>query len=135
MPGQNRHGFRSLGFWFGSVALASSACATASSSHEKSPVDESSHESRSDESSGDDTEKPVPSTKSNVRDSAGDAKSSEGAPVGQSDDVQAVLQLAVDDTELDQYLKLGEAGRFPLKVAGSAVPQNANSTKPRNPLS
>jgi len=139
MPGKNRHGWRSVGFWLASTALASSACATASSKHEKSPADESSSESRSDEnrsdeSSGDDAEKPAPSTKSNVRDSAGDAKTSDAAPAGQGDDVHAVLQLAVDDAELDQYLKLGEPGRFPLKIAGSAVPQNVEIIKATKPV-
>lgn len=133
MPGKNRHGWRSVGFSLAFAALASSGCATSSSHHEKSPADESSQESRSDESS-DDTEKPAPSTKSNVRDSAGDAKTSEAAPAGQGDDVQAVLQLAVDDAELDQYLKLGEPGRFPLKLAGSAVPQNVEIIKATKPV-
>jgi hypothetical protein len=118
----------------GLLALTLGACATSSSKHEKSPVDESSQESRSDESGGDDAEKPAPSTKSNVRESAGDAKGTEAKPAGQGDDVHAVLQLAVDDAELDPYLKLGEPGRFPLKIAGSAVPQNVELIKATKPV-
>ena len=44
------------------------------------------------------------------------------------------MQLTVDDAELDQYLKLGEPGRFPLKIAGSAVPQNIELVKATKPV-
>jgi len=136
MAGRNRVGSRSVGLFLALVALCLGACATSSSKHEKSAADETSQEdSTSNESSGtDDTEKPAPSTKSNVRESAGDAKRSEGAPASQGDDIKAVLQLAVDDAELDPYLKLGEPGRFPLKIAGSAVPQNIEIIKATKPV-
>jgi hypothetical protein len=134
MAGRNRVGSRSVGFSLVLMAFAVGACATSSSKHEKSAADESSQDDRSNEAVSDDTEKPAPSTKSNVRDSAGDAKRSDAAPASQGDDVHAVLQLAVDDAELDPYLKLGEPGRFPLKIAGSAVPQNIELIKATKPV-
>jgi len=134
MAGRKCVGSRSVGFCLVLTALAVGACATASSKHEKSAADESSPDDRSNETGSDDTEKPAPSTKSNVRESAGDAKGTEATPAGQGDDVHAVLQLAVDDAELDPYLKLGEPGRFPLKIAGSAVPQNIELIKATKPV-
>jgi hypothetical protein len=137
MAGRKRIGSQSLGLSFGLVALALllGACATASNAHEKSPADESEHErSSSRDDTGDEPSKPAPSSKSNVRESAGDAKRDDAAPPSQGDDTHAVLQLTVDDTELDQYLKLGEPGRFPLKIAGSAVPQNIELIKSTKPV-
>ncbi|HWP10015.1 MAG TPA: hypothetical protein VNN72_29935 [Polyangiaceae bacterium] len=135
MAGRKRIGSQSVGLSLGLVALALGACATASNAHEKSPADESSHESSSSsDDTGDEPSKPAPSSKSNVRESAGDAKRDDAAPPNQGDDVHAVLQLTVDDTELDQYLKLGEPGRFPLKIAGSAVPQNIELVKATKPV-
>jgi hypothetical protein len=125
-------GSRSLGFW---VACALSACAT-SQSHpdaaksETSVSDADSSDDRTNESP--ETEAPKPDD--NVRQAAGDAKRSDAAPPNQGDDVHAVLQLTVDDTELDQYLKLGEPGRFPLKISGSAVPQNIELVKATKPV-
>jgi hypothetical protein len=135
MAGRNRVGSRSVGFFLVLMALAGGGCATSSSKHEKTAADETSQDDdRSNETVSDDTDKPAPSTKSNVRESAGDAKTSDQAPVAQGDDVHAVLQLAVDDSELDPYLKLGEPGRFPLKIAGSAVPQNIEIIKATKPV-
>lgn len=37
------------------------------------------------------------------------------------EDLRAVVQAALDDEELDPYLKLGEPGRFPVKVAGEGL--------------
>ena len=116
--------------------VALSACAT-SQSHEKTPVSDSSGSSdkTDDDRTGEapETDAP-PKPVDNVRQSAGDAKRSDATPSNQGDDVNAVLQLTVDDTELDQYLKLGEPGRFPLKIAGSAVPQNIELTKATKPV-
>jgi hypothetical protein len=137
MAGRNRVGSQSVGLSFGLVALALmlGACATASNAHQKSPADETPPEPTSSRADiGDEPSKPAPSSKSNVRESAGDAKRDDAAPPSQGDDVHAVLQLAVDDSELDQYLKLGEPGRFPLKIAGSAVPQNIQLTKATKPV-
>jgi hypothetical protein len=48
-----------------------------------------------------------------------------------SDDVRQVLQLVLDDEALEPYLKLGEPGRFPLRVAGDNVPEGlVKATKP-----
>src|SRR5690348_5457402 len=49
------------------------------------------------------------------------AKPSSGAPAS-DEDVAAILQLVVDDPELDNYLHLGQAGRFPLQLAGEHLP-------------
>jgi hypothetical protein len=48
--------------------------------------------------------------------------------------VQKVLQLVIDDGELEQVLKLGEPGRFPLKIAGDGVPSGAELTKGTKPV-
>lgn len=66
----------------------------------------------------------------------GGLKSTDGVPVASQggDDVQTVLQLAVDDPELDPYLKLGEPGRFPLKISGSSVPAGVQLVKATKPV-
>lgn len=75
---------------------------------------------------------------SNVRKAAGtpDAK---GGPAPDTatqstDDATAILQLVVNDPELDPYLKLGEPGRFPLKVSGSALPAGVKLVKSTEPV-
>lgn len=120
----------------GIALFALGGCAT-SQPHPKTAASESSEDSSStnDDRTGEvpetsDAPKPV----NNVRERAGDAKRDDAAPPNQGDDVHAVLQLTVDDTELDQYLKLGEPGRFPLKIAGSAVPQNIELIKATKPV-
>lgn len=45
------------------------------------------------------------------------------------DDINAILQLVVDDPELDSYLHLGTAGRFPLRVSGDKLPSNLKLVK------
>src|SRR5262249_52560573 len=125
---------RSKGIFFG-FALALAACATSGQhEHEHSPADESASPPADDQ--GDDQPPPKANNKplDNVRQSAGDAKGTEATPANQGDDTHAILQLTVDDTELDQYLKLGEPGRFPLKIAGSAVPQNIELIKATKPV-
>lgn len=126
------------GYLVGFALCALSACAT-SQQHHHSPADESSETSkndddRSNETASDSDAPAPPKPLDNVRQSAGDAKRSDAAPPEQGDDVHAVLQLTVDDTELDQYLKLGEPGRFPLKIAGSAVPKNIELIKATKPV-
>jgi hypothetical protein len=120
----------------GLTSLPLAACAT-SQGHQKTPASESSENGASsdDDRTGEVPETPeAPKPVNNVRERAGDAKRSDDAPPNQGDDVHAVLQLTVDDTELDQYLKLGEPGRFPLKIAGSAVPQNIELIKATKPV-
>src|SRR3954452_20044608 len=48
-------------------------------------------------------------------------KPAAGAPAS-DEDVTAILQLVVNDPELDNYLHLGEPGRFPLQLAGERLP-------------
>jgi hypothetical protein len=132
MAGRYLRDSRSIGISSGFLALFVAACAT-SSTHEKSPADESKYENLDDHSAEVD-EKPAPKPVDNTRQSAGDAKRSEEATPQQGDDIHAILQLTVEDAELDQYLKLGEPGRFPLKIAGSAVPQNIELTKATKPV-
>jgi hypothetical protein len=125
---------RSKGLLVG-VALALAACATSGQhEHEHSAAEQS--ETPPPDERGDDQPPPKANNKpfDNVRQSAGDAKGTEATASNQGDDVHAILQLTVDDTELDQYLKLGEPGRFPLKIAGSAVPQNIELTKATKPV-
>jgi hypothetical protein len=128
--------FGSLGLVvLGSVLFALSGCATAQS-HGKSAAHENSESSdQPDDRSNETTDsEPPPKPIDNTRQAAGDAKRDDAAPPNQGDDVHAILQLTVDDTELDQYLKLGEPGRFPLKLAGSAVPKNIELIKATKPV-
>jgi hypothetical protein len=67
----------------------------------------------------------------------GKLKSSTGGPAPGSqstNDQQAILQLVIEDPELDPYLKLGEPGRFPLKLSGSAVPRGIELVKSTKPV-
>lgn len=63
-----------------------------------------------------------------------------GSPSGDAnreasaDDVNAILQLTIDDPELDPYLKLGSPGRFPLKVSGSALTSETKLVKATEPV-
>jgi hypothetical protein len=122
---------RPSGIWFG-LALSVLACAT-SGGRDRTAADESNPTIPDDETATtpakDETE-PV----DNIREAAGDAKTDAPKTPSQGDDVQAVLQLTVEDSELDQYLKLGEPGRFPLKLAGSAVPQSVQLVKATKPV-
>jgi hypothetical protein len=93
-----------------------------------------------DQSAGVEDVEPEPKSdpgddKSNVREAAGLKSDTYAKPGAQSsDDTQAVLQLTIDDAELDPYLKLGEPGRFPLKLAGSSVPSSVQLTKSSKPV-
>jgi len=67
----------------------------------------------------------------------GKLKTTSGGPTPEAqsaNDTQAILQLVIEDPELDPYLKLGEPGRFPLKVSGSAVPQGIELVKSTKPV-
>jgi hypothetical protein len=61
------------------------------------------------------------------------AKASSGASASE-DDVNAILQLVVDDPELDSHLHLGEPGRFPLKIAGDKLPSGLKLVKATEPV-
>ena len=117
------------------LAPALPCCAT-SGGHARSAnaTHDDDNTSGDDESTSEPEEKPAPKPANSVFQAAGDPKRVNFTKPEQGDDVHAVLQLAIDDTELDQYLKLGEPGRFPLKIAGSAVPQNIELVKATKPV-
>jgi hypothetical protein len=73
---------------------------------------------------------------SNVRKSAEtpDAKGGPQPATQSADDATAVLELVVNDPELDPYLKLGEPGRFPLKISGSVLPSGLKLVKATEPV-
>jgi hypothetical protein len=58
---------------------------------------------------------------------------SSGGPAS-DDDVNAILQLVVDDPELDNHLHLGTAGRFPLQVSGDSLPSGLKLVKATEPV-
>jgi len=92
-----------------------------------------------DKSAGVEDAEPAPKSdpgeeKSNVREAAGLKSGAASGQTAGSDDTQAVLQLTIDDAELDPYLKLGEPGRFPLKISGSSVPSGVQLTKSTKPV-
>ena len=61
------------------------------------------------------------------------AKATSGTPASE-DDVNAILQLVVDDPELDSHLHLGEPGRFPLKISGDKLPSGLRLVKASEPV-
>src|SRR5262245_18436245 len=60
-------------------------------------------------------------------------KPASSAPAS-DDDVIKILQLVVDDPELDNYLHLGQAGRFPLQIAGDKLPSGLKLIKATEPV-
>jgi hypothetical protein len=50
------------------------------------------------------------------------------------DDINAILQLVVDDPELDKHLNLGQPGRFPLQIAGDNLPGSLKLVKATEPV-
>jgi hypothetical protein len=60
-------------------------------------------------------------------------KPSSGAPAS-DEDVTKILQLVVDDPELDTYLHLGTAGRFPLQISGDKLPRGLKLIKATEPV-
>lgn len=60
------------------------------------------------------------------------ASAAQTEPTG--DDVSSILQLVIEDPELDPYLKLGEPGRFPLKLHGEKVPGGVKLIKGAEPV-
>jgi hypothetical protein len=50
------------------------------------------------------------------------------------EDINAILQLVVDDPELDSHLNLGTPGRFPLQIAGERLPANLKLVKSSEPV-
>jgi hypothetical protein len=106
------------------VCLVLIACG--SSTPAASPDDASESDTESSESA-----LPSSGDKASETDSATEKKSDESASEASGDDTKAVLQLVLDDESLDQHLKLGEPGRFPLKIAGAGLPEGLlKATKP-----
>jgi hypothetical protein len=56
-----------------------------------------------------------------------------GAPAS-DEDITKILQLVVDDPELDTYLHLGQAGRFPLQISGEKLPSGLKLIKATEPV-
>lgn len=50
------------------------------------------------------------------------------------EDLNAILQLVINDEELDKVLNLTEPGRFPLKVAGESLPAKLEIVKSTEPV-
>jgi len=122
-------------FWIGSLVLAV-GCAK-SAPEAESAADDSADEA---EPSGDDASS-KPSAEGEEKDDGvketGKLKSTSGGPAPgtqSSNDQQAILQLVIDDTELEPFLKLGEPSRFPLKMSGSSIPQGIELTKSTKPV-
>lgn len=63
----------------------------------------------------------------------GDKPAGSSAPAT-DEDVTAILQLVVNDPELDNYLHLGEPGRFPLQLSGERLPSGLKLVKSTEPV-
>jgi hypothetical protein len=118
---------------FGWIIFHSVACggankdaASPDAEAESSEETAASGETRGGDETGDD----------NVRKAAEtpDAKGGPQPASQSADDTTAVLDLVVNDPELDPYLKLGEPGRFPLKISGSALPSGLKLEKATKPV-
>jgi hypothetical protein len=85
-----------------------------------------------------------PSSAAAAREPAPDASAAEAKPPAAAadasstpaseQDVATILQLVVDDPELDNYLHLGQPGRFPLQLAGERLPVGLKLTKSTEPV-
>jgi hypothetical protein len=64
---------------------------------------------------------------------AADKPSGSSAPAS-DEDITAILQLVVNDPELDNYLHLGEPGRFPLQLSGERLPSGLKLIKSTEPV-
>ena len=104
------------------LACGGSAAPAASPEAPAAPADDKPAAS----SDGEDTAKPTDSA-------SGADKSASSAPASDAD-VAAILQLVVDDPELDNYLHLGTAGRFPLQIAGERLPSGLKLVKATEPV-
>jgi hypothetical protein len=113
-----------MGRWIAVMSLLTAACGGASK-EPATPVAELLDEPSSRSANGDEDE----------RESAPEeTEATHEESSASAEDVQKVLQLVIDDGELEQYLKLGEPGRFPLKIAGDDVPSGAELTKGTKPV-
>ena len=65
--------------------------------------------------------------------SGGDKPAAASAPAS-DEEVTAILQLVINDPDLDQYLHLGEPGRFPLQLSGERLPSGLKLVKSTEPV-
>ncbi len=117
----------------GWIIFHSVACGGGNKDAASPDAESESSDPASEEKSGGDT---ATDDASNERKSAGtpDAKGGPQPESQSADDATAVLELVVNDPELDPYLKLGEPGRFPLKISGSALPAGLKLEKATKPV-
>jgi hypothetical protein len=127
------------GIWMGLVMIACGGSATPQPEAPDDSAQASEHEdkkSSSDSKSGDESK----GDDAKSDDAKSDGVKTTGAPASEDptkssgDVVQTVLQLVIEDPELDKYLRLGEPGRFPLKIAGKDVPATVSLTKAGQPV-
>lgn len=121
-----------LGSW--ALLLAVAACGGTAPAPE-SPVDVDA--SAEPIASGTNDSAPSPADEAAPSASATDeasesARASAGAPASK-EDIQAVLQLVLEDEELTPFLHLEEPGRFPVKIAGS-LPSGLELVKATKPV-
>ncbi|HET9934683.1 MAG TPA: hypothetical protein VFQ35_28455 [Polyangiaceae bacterium] len=100
------------------------ACATGAPA--KSPEAESEPESAVQEK--------TPGGESSSSDAPAEKASESASKPASNDDVKEVLQLVIDDEALGPYLHLDRPDRFPVRVAGSALPQGIELTKATKPV-
>lgn len=114
---------------FGVIALLAVACGAAKPAESADDADRSAEQNTE---VNDEAASGANDVADNGGDSAGHGDESavaSGSQSGESasaDDVQAVLQLVIDDDALQPFLHLEEPGRFPLRIAFGADVQNAS---------
>jgi len=119
---------------FGWVLVCSVACGGENKEAASPDAESESSESAAAESTSTGDE----GADDSVRKAAGTPDAKGGPPPAgatqSADDATAVLELVVNDPELDPYLRLGEPGRFPLKISGSALPADVKLVKATEPV-
>ena len=111
-------GVSSLGLWSVLAALigCTSLSGCASMNHQPQSPDEQLETSYSEPTEP----TPVEPNTSETNDEVAQASAESSEPAS-SDDLQQALQVVIQDDALLNELKLGEPGRFPLKIAGNSV--------------
>lgn len=117
--------------WLSVLCLSLAACGGSATPPAEAPDAEDATESTSSDPAGTtDPDASDTSTQSSAGSAASDASDTSGP--ASREDVQAVLQLVVEDPELEPFLKLEQPGRFPLRVAG--LPDGIEITKATKPV-
>jgi hypothetical protein len=81
-----------------------------------------------------------PSGESDAAEPAANASPEASRPLAETsapatkDDLQAILQLLIDDDALSQYLHLERPDRFPLRLSGKNLPSDLALTKATQPV-